>query len=108
MLGKSAAYINVHTDTVKEFIYYVLASERVKRYYELELTGTTIRNLSLGSIKNTPIAFPNHSEQRKIAAVLSSVDSMIFNRSNWREQVLSLKKALMQDLLTGKVRVKVN
>jgi type I restriction enzyme S subunit len=108
MLGKSASYINVNPGSSKEFIYYSLDSERVKKYYELELTGSTISNLSLGSLKNTPIAFPSFGEQKEIATILKSMDDGVSLKSMKLSHVKSLKKALMQDLLTGKVRVKTD
>ncbi len=107
VLGKSAAYINLKNTVSKDFIYYVLSSEYVKAYYELELTGSTIRNLSIGSIRNTPVAFPCLKEQEEISAILKSIDASIKLSLEKNLKVASLKKALMQDLLTGKVRVKV-
>lgn len=108
ILGKSAAYISLKKTVIKEYIYYVLESERSGRYFELELTGTTIRNLSLRSIKDMPIAFPSVDEQQQIASILMSLDHSIKAKKVKLGQISLMKKGLMQDLLTGKVRVKVN
>jgi len=50
---------------------------------------------------------PPVSEQKKIAAILASAGNNIEAKQKKLVHTKSLKKALMQDLLTGKVRVKV-
>ncbi len=52
------------------------------------------------------IGLPTLKEQNKIVGVLSSVDSEIENEETKKQELESLKKSLMQVLLTGKVRVK--
>ena len=108
VLGKSSAYLTFINDFELTFAYYLLSSDRVQGYFEDELTGTTIRNLSLKTIRNTPIAVPPISEQNAISNVISSIDSSSNSIQQKLSQTQSLKKSLMQDLLTGKVRVTVN
>ena len=57
ILGKSAAYINCNTNIYKLYLYYLLQTNRINRYFEIELTGSTIRNLSLASILSNSL-FP--------------------------------------------------
>jgi type I restriction enzyme, S subunit len=52
--------------------------------------------------------FPSLPEQQKIASILSSIDNHIEHKRHNLQQTQSLKKSLMQDLLTGKVRVTVH
>jgi type I restriction enzyme S subunit len=54
------------------------------------------------------IALPSVVEQQKIASFIDATSSNIDNQSIKLAQTQSLKKSLMQDLLTGKVRVTVN
>ena len=108
VLGKSAAYLIFIPDFVLPFAYYLLSSDRVKKFFDYEITGTTIRNLSLKSIKNTLVGVPSTLEQQKISDIISSIDLSIKNIQNKLSQTQSLKKSLMQDLLTGRVRVTVN
>ena len=108
VLGKSAAYLIFIPDFVLPFAYYLLSSDRVKKFFNYEITGTTIRNLSLKSIKSTLVGIPSTLEQKKISNIISSIDLSIKNIQNKLSQTQSLKKSLMQDLLTGKVRVTVN
>lgn len=100
ILGKSACYINVHkTKADKTFIIYFIQTDLIKKYFELELTGSTIKNLSLKTIKEAIIKIPyNPKEQQKIANTLSSLDNLIKEQSNKIEQLKSHKKGLMQGL----------
>lgn len=54
------------------------------------------------------IPYPNGEEQQKIAAVLTTADQEIEALQNKLEALKQEKKALMQQLLTGKRRVKVD
>jgi type I restriction enzyme S subunit len=50
---------------------------------------------------------PPIKEQQKIASILSNVDSQIQKQQEYKSKLESLKKGLMQKLLTGQIRVKV-
>lgn len=70
--------------------------------------GSTRFNLSKENLKKLSVTLPPVSEQKKIAPILSSIDRNIEEKQHKLNKIQSLKKSLMQDLLTGKVRVKVN
>lgn len=105
ILGKSAAYVNVKTEASKDYIYYFLTSDITQKYFTNELTGSTIRNLSLATIKQTPTPVPPLAEQRKIAEILSTWDSAIAVVEKLIANAKAQKKALMQQLLTGQKRL---
>lgn len=105
ILGKSAAFISCGAQIDKSFLYYLLQSNSIKAYYNNELTGTTISNLSLKSIRNTPTPLPSKEEQNKIVAILTLVDEKIQVLQESKDNYQELKKGLMQQLLTGKIRV---
>ena len=105
VLGKSACYINVKENVDLDFIYYVLEDTKTQAFYESELTGTTIRNLSLKSIKATKVITPPLSEQQKISKILLNWDQAISATEKLLENSQQQKKALMQQLLTGKKRL---
>jgi type I restriction enzyme, S subunit len=108
VLGKSAAFISLNQNICPEYIFFLLGSRMIQKHFEDELTGTTIRNLSLKSIRNTPIPLPSLEEQINIKSVLLSVSKSIEAKEAKLAQTQALKKSLMQDLLTGKKRVQVN
>jgi len=108
ILGKSAAYINLKKNILRDFIYYCLQSNYISKYFNFEVTGTTIKNLSLKSIKKIKIKFPLIKEQNLIVKILNHKENNIIIYNQLLKKYKNLKKSLMQDLLTGKVRVSVN
>jgi type I restriction enzyme S subunit len=105
VLGKSAAYINCKDENV-DFLFHYLQSKTVINFFEGELTGSTIRNLSLKSIREIPIPLPPLLEQKAIAKVLSTADAAIHTTEKLIAQKELRKKWLIQQLLTGKKRLK--
>ena len=72
------------------------------------MSSTAIPMLSQQQIKNFSIPFPPIKDQQNIAEILLGVDKTIEEIQSKISQIDLLKKSLMQDLLTGKVRVQVN
>ncbi|MDC1531247.1 restriction endonuclease subunit S [Amylibacter sp.] len=70
--------------------------------------GTNISNLSQELLSEIFLQFPPVEEQNKISQILNSISKRIVNWEFKLSQTQYLKKSLMQDLLTGKVRVQVH
>jgi type I restriction enzyme S subunit len=64
------------------------------------ITGTTRQRISRGSLAKLLVLLPPLPEQRKIAAILSSVDEAIDKTQAVIDQLGVVKKAMMQELLT--------
>ena len=69
------------------------------------LHGTSTNSLATRDLESFLILLPPLQEQRKIALILSCIDNEIEQEANYREQLEVLKKGLMRQLLTGKIRV---
>ena len=69
--------------------------------------GSGLPNIQKSAIKKFTVNKPSFGEQQKIAEVLSLADDEINLLKNELEELKLQKKALMQKLLTGEVRVKV-
>jgi len=89
------------------FVLYAINSTYFRKNAEKYSTGTTRLRIGLTELRNLPIGIPSLKEQKKIADILSSIDDEIKKESNHKEQLETLKKGLMQVLLTGKLRVAV-
>lgn len=83
-------------------------------YYRLDFEKENIINLGAGGaqpnisqdiIKNYKIAIPSRGEQQRIALILSEVDEKLDEYENRKQKLEELKRGLMQQLLTGKIRV---
>lgn len=69
--------------------------------------GTSQLVLSFNEIKKMKVTFPSPEEQRAISNVLNIAHQEIAEQQNYLEQLQAQKKGLMQQLLTGKIRVKI-
>jgi len=81
-----------------EFMLYLMLAH--KSILERLADGSTFGEVSKKSIRNLKIALPTLSEQRKIAAILSTVDDNIQKTQQIIEKTEELKRGLMQQLLT--------
>lgn len=86
---------------------YMKSAEMIWLYKANSEQGASIvrRNLDLQALLNSEVALPDISEQTAIAEVLSAADHEIDLLRQDIEQEKQKKKALMQLLLTGIVRV---
>lgn len=71
------------------------------------IEGSTIKRLYNDNILNTEISIPSIEEQSKIGAFFRNLDNLITLHQRELDEMKKKKKALMQLLLTGKVRVKI-
>jgi len=70
--------------------------------------GATMKNISsVKNLKSLKIPLPPLPEQQKIAEILSTVDVRLAILRKRKEKLERIKRGLMNDLLTGKKRVKV-
>ena len=67
-----------------------------------------MKNISKPSLKSVLVAVPELREQVRIAESIQSVEARIYRSNHKLQMLVSMKKGLMQDLLTGKVRVNVD
>lgn len=89
------------------FLVYALNSSKVRIQAKISTKGATNRNLHLADINNLIIPFPQLKEQKKIAGILSTIDKKLDFDIKRKEKFGNIKKGLMNDLLTGKRRVRV-
>lgn len=88
----------------RNYLVYYLRSEPIKKLL-LERAGTTtIPDLNHGAFYGIHFLLPSIAEQKKISDILSSVDNKILFNKKVKEKLTKLKKGLMSDLLSGKVR----
>ena len=84
-----------------EFLYRLLSSRSVQNDVWQSVQGSTgLCNIDLNVLKSLHVLLPPIPEQRKIAAILSSVDDAIEKTQAVIDQVQVVKRGLMQELLT--------
>ncbi|EOR28090.1 restriction endonuclease S subunit [Clostridium sartagoforme AAU1] len=87
------------------YLSYFLISDFVKKQILKYNTSSSQPNVLVGNLRRFNIIVPTIEEQEKIADVLSSIDAQIEEYENKNIKLKELKKGLMQQLLTGKIRV---
>jgi len=85
------------------FLYYWLQSK--KPLFETQAVGSTIKTIGLPFFKKLKITYPQFFEQQKIAHILTTWDAAITCTQKLLENSKQQKKALMQQLLTGRRRL---
>jgi type I restriction enzyme S subunit len=99
------AVIRAKEDVCSKFVYHILFSEGVIRQMNQCLIGTNYPALSNNDVYQLYFELPPFTEQTAIAEILSTADREIDLHEKQLEELKKQKKALMQLLLTGIVRV---
>ena len=87
------------------FLAYLLNSELGQRQIMSLQAGGNREGINFQQIREISFAIPTLPEQQKIVNVLQSIDTKIIAANQKFNSVEQTKKALMQDLLTGNVRI---
>lgn len=105
-IGRGIAAIKANINTDQAFLYQWLLNYEPS--WESLSQGSTFESVNSSDIKNLDIYLPPLPEQQKIAAVLTAADNEIELLQKKLAFLKQEKAALMQQLLTGKRRVKIN
>ena len=110
-MGKTAynAVIGRGVAAIKgnEFIYQLLAKMDTDGFWKTLSCGSTFESLNSDNIKNAEVKIPTTAEQIKIGGFFQYLDNLITLHQRKLEEMKKQKKALMQLLLTGIVRVRL-
>ncbi len=90
------------------YLKYYLTSDIIQSEIKKVKTTNAQPKLALTRIKKFPITVPLLDEQNKISEILLSVNEDIEGYEGEKAKYEELKKGLMQQLLTGKTRVKLD
>ena len=92
----------------RNYLYVLLTSPRLQEQMELAATGTTGSHQRIGPehVLKLVLHVPNAiSEQQAIATILSDMDAEISALEARRDKTKLLKQGMMQELLTGRIRL---
>jgi len=90
-----------------EFLANYCLSNFARTYFMRAAKHSTMTTIGQQDIFPLPVAVPPMNEQFLIVEIIKSISTNIEQKQRKLEQTKALKKSLMQDLLTGKKRVKV-
>jgi len=93
------------TEVSSEFLYFFLTSSRIKAILPSLCEASTYPNIRINEYLEIEVPAPEIREQEAIAEVLSDMDAELTALEQRREKTKSLKQAMMQELLTGRIRL---
>ena len=91
-----------------EFLVQILNSQKILKIINRFAQGATRQRISRKELEKVKIPIPSMQEQNVLLDILKNLDSKIENEQSYKNKLKILKKGLMQILLTGKKRVKIN
>ena len=103
--GTGCLKVRLQPSVSPAFIASYLTLTPVIEWLNTNAVGQTMLNLNTSILSELPIILPPEHEQAVIGEAILSLDNKVASRSDKLSGLLRVKKALMQDLLTGKVRV---
>jgi len=92
----------------KKFLYILMRSSKVSNDIETIISGTDPPNISGKQIENIVVPVPALDEQRHLADIFTSIERKIAQEESCLKELKHVKQGLMQDLLTGRMRVKLD
>lgn len=98
------AFMSVFRSNYNAYIFQVFQSNIIKKQIEEHL-GATINQITNKSLNSFQIPFPTIKEQEFIVDVLSDMDAEIEHLETKLEKAKKVKQGMMQELLTGKIRL---
>ena len=104
MLGKSSAYINCKENN-RAYCYQFLKQEHMPSLFWNIATGSTIKNLSLDSIKKLKILKPNNNLIEHFHLKTKAIDDKRKNIFIENQELASLRDWLLPMLMNGQVTV---
>lgn len=88
------------------WLYYQLANNQ--DYFDSKSTQNAQKNINLQVLKPFLLPLPSLKEQQRIAGILTALDDKLEVLLSRKNQYQTLKRGLMQKLLTGEWRIKLD
>lgn len=105
-LTQGTARISPDDSINNRYLLWAIRSNLVQSLIDARTKGSTFNEITLGTLRKVPIPHPkNLDEQMRIAEKIDSIENKLQAEKLYLNELKELKRGLMQDLLTGKVRV---
>ncbi len=92
----------------QDFVHLALQTKRQRNRFETIVTGLAYPQLSLKQIRETIVPMPRRAEQEEIVERIAAIKDVIVRSERSLAAWQKMKRGLMQDLLTGRVRVQTD
>lgn len=94
-------------DVNPDWLVAVLKHPAARKQIEANATGTSdsMKNIAKRDFRNVVVPRPSKPEQDEIANVLNAIDAQVETQERKVSALSELKRSLLQNLLTGKIRI---
>ncbi|PYS77742.1 MAG: hypothetical protein DMF66_08795 [Acidobacteria bacterium] len=104
--------LNANTILIKPigsptYVLELLRSQLIERQIAVQIHSTTQPAFGIQRVRSMLVPIPHTEEQERIAIALNTHQSRIITEEASRNKLIQIKKGLMHDLLTGRVRVPI-
>jgi type I restriction enzyme S subunit len=108
-LTQGTARISPRATVNNQYLLWAIRSHAVQGEIQLSIKGTTFAEITLANLREINVPLPkDRKEQDRIAEALICADHRLDEEKEFVVHLRQIKGGLMQDLLTGKVRVNVD
>jgi type I restriction enzyme S subunit len=104
-INSGMVLIRAGGDFIPSYVYHLFKSSLLKKRYSELASGSAQPQLPIRSLENILMPIPSLGEQKRIIEISESIDKKILISKNLGRKLVELKKGLMSDLLSGKVRI---
>ena len=92
-------------ELAQEYRHYCFQTPAIRQQFLFYAVGTKVSGISKTNIPKLTLPVPSIPEQAAIAAVLSDMDADLAALEQQRDKTRALKQGMMQELLTGRIRL---
>jgi type I restriction enzyme, S subunit len=107
VLAQGVYGFKVTEGVLPEYLIQYSNSFSYRRLMNEIMVGSTQVHITNTAFQSAKLPFPKVEEQTAIATILSDMDSAIAALEQRRDKTRALKQAMMQELLTGRIRLKI-
>ncbi len=98
------AFMSIYRTKHSQYIFHVFQANEIQRQIH-ENIGATINQITNKDLNAFRVKLPPDDEQEGISTVLSDMDAEIVALEQKRDKTIALKQGMMQELLTGRIRL---
>lgn len=89
-----------------EFLAYQIKTDRIQKIFAEQKRGATIKGITREDLKKIELAVPDLKEQNEIASIFLCLDTKLIQAQSRKQALQDLFKSMLNQLMTGRIRVK--
>ena len=105
--GNTVWLRKINDTVLPEYLAMILSSSFYREKLNSIAGGSSQKALTIEKLESVEVPIPSISEQESLVKILSAIDSKITVNKKLKDKLTLLKNGLMQDLLSGEVRINI-